>query len=66
MKKVEHEIPTPVNANESLLYGINVRLDALINQMSSLLEHIAKEKGIATETVKSTQRSTRTRKKASE
>lgn len=42
----------PLNAEERYLYGINVRLSILIEQMSSLLDHIAKKDEVAiTETV---------------
>lgn len=37
----------PLNAEERYLYGINVRLSILIEQMSSLLEHIAKKDDVA-------------------
>lgn len=38
----------PLNANERFLHGINLRLDILIEQMSSLVEHIAVRDGVAT------------------
>ena len=38
----------PLNAQERMLYGINVRLDALVNMFSSFLEVYANEKDIAT------------------
>lgn len=37
----------PLNAEERYLYGINVRLSILIEQMSSLLEHIASKDEVA-------------------
>lgn len=42
-----NKIPQPVNANERLLYGINIRLEAVIEQLSSIVEHLAKQDGVA-------------------
>lgn len=39
----------PLNANERFLYGIAVRLEVLIDQVSALTEHIAKRDNVATE-----------------
>lgn len=39
----------PLNAQERLLYGVNVRLNILIEQMSSLLNHIAEKENVAVE-----------------
>jgi hypothetical protein len=44
-----HEVPTPLNAQENLLYGVNKRLEILIEQFGSLLEHIASKEGVAME-----------------
>lgn len=38
----------PLNANERMMYGINVRLEVLINMFSSFLDVYADEKNIAT------------------
>jgi hypothetical protein len=43
------ELPSPLNAHESYLYGINVRLEVLIEQLSSLVEHIAQKEGVSVE-----------------
>lgn len=40
--------PEPYNVEEKYLHGINIRLEILIEQMSSLLEHIAKRDAVAT------------------
>jgi len=46
------KLQEPLNAEERYLYGINVRLSILIEQMSSLLDHIAKKDEVAvTETI---------------
>ncbi len=42
------KLQDPVNATERYLYGINVRLDALIEMMSSFLDVYAKQNDIAT------------------
>lgn len=45
-----YEIDEPCNANERFLYGINMRLNILIEQMSGLLKLLAEQDGIATTT----------------
>ena len=46
------KLQEPLNAEERYLYGINVRLSILIEQMNSFLEHIAKKDEVAvTETI---------------
>lgn len=49
MKKVT-EIEAPVSRSEEVQYQMLIRLDALVHMMSSLIDHIAKKEGIATET----------------
>lgn len=44
-------VPEPITPIEQYLHGILLRTDALCEMMSSLLEHIAKKEGIATENV---------------
>ena len=53
----------PLNQNEQYMHGINVRLEVLIDQFSSLLEHIASTKSVAIEEnqVETTTRTTRKR-----
>lgn len=46
------ELDTPLNTGERYLYGINVRLSILIEQMSSLLEHIATKDAVAIQSTK--------------
>ena len=41
------KLQEPLNAEERYLYGINVRLSILIEQMSSFLEHISKKDDVA-------------------
>lgn len=41
-------VPKPVNTEETYMYAMVVRLDALCNMVSSLLEHIAVQQGVAT------------------
>lgn len=43
-------VPTPVNATEYLLHAQVVRLDALCDMVSSLIEVYAEKNSIATET----------------
>lgn len=57
------QIDEPLNANERYLYGINMRLEVLIEQMSSLLEHIAKKEGVAVESAKVVEKPAPRRKK---
>lgn len=42
-------LDSPVNASEKYLYGINLRLEALIDQVSSLVEYISKKDSVAVE-----------------
>jgi hypothetical protein len=42
------QVDLPVNANERYLYAMVIRLDALCNMMSSLIEHIAEKEQVAT------------------
>lgn len=39
----------PLNPTERLLYGINIRLDAVIQQLNSIVEVIANQNNIAIE-----------------
>ena len=41
------KLDEPLNMEERYLYGINARLSILIEQMSSLLEHIATKDNVA-------------------
>ena len=41
------KLQEPLNEEERYLYGINVRLSILIEQMSSFLEHISKKDDVA-------------------
>jgi hypothetical protein len=43
------EVDEPVNVQERYLYAMVLRLDALCNMVSSLVEHIASKEGIAVE-----------------
>lgn len=58
------DVEEPLNQNERYLHGIVIRQNILIEQMSTLLEHIAKKDNIAVEkeVVKEAPKS-RTRKK---
>lgn len=49
MMKNTNNMPEPVNVGERYLYGINVRLDALIEQVSSLLNYIATKDDVTVE-----------------
>lgn len=42
-----NNIPEPLNAQERLLYAIVVRQNILIEQLSSIVEHIAKKDEVA-------------------
>lgn len=42
------KLDNPLNAQERMLYGINIRLSVLIEMFSSFLEVYANEEGIAT------------------
>lgn len=48
------EIDEPVNVMERYFYGINVRLNIIINMLSSLIEAYAKQNNIATTNNKTT------------
>jgi len=45
----EHEIPTPVNTIEHLLYAQVIRLDAMCNMLNSIIEVMGKSNNIAME-----------------
>lgn len=55
-------MPEPYNVEEKYLHGINIRLEILIEQISSLLEHIAKRDSVA---VTNSENVTKTPKKSS-
>lgn len=60
-----NKLPEPVSINELYLHGVNLRLEVLIDQVSSLLQHIANTQGVSVEDNKVEQqvvRPTRTRK----
>lgn len=42
------KIDEPLNTTERYLYGINIRLDAIVNMLSSLIETYAHQNNIAT------------------
>lgn len=42
------KIDEPLNPAERYLYGINIRLDVIINMLSSLIESYAKQNNITT------------------
>jgi hypothetical protein len=42
------KIDAPLNASERYLYGINIRLDAIIHMLSTFIEAYAKQNNIAT------------------
>lgn len=44
-------LENPLNANERYLYAIATRLDVLIDQVSAISEHLAKESGVTLENV---------------
>lgn len=46
--KRRDDLPQPLNAQERLLYAIAVRVDILIEQVNSVVEHIAKQDNVAT------------------
>lgn len=48
---MDKEVDLPVNVQERYLYAMVMRLDALCNMMSSLMEHIAEKEGLATEQI---------------
>ena len=45
----KHEVPTPMNTVEHLLYAQVIRLDALCNMLSSIIETTGKASGVAVE-----------------
>lgn len=47
-----NDLIDPVNITEAYLYGINIRLNILIEMISSLIEVYANQNNIATENVK--------------
>lgn len=49
MTKKIQELEIPLNANERFLYACAVRLDALCEMVSSIVEHIAERDGVAVE-----------------
>ena len=44
-------VPEPLNVQEQYLHGILLRVDALCNMVSSLVEHVAKQEGVSVEHV---------------
>lgn len=44
-------LENPLNANERYLHAIATRLDVLIDQLSAISEHMAKESGTTIENV---------------
>lgn len=60
----QYKIPEPVNTDERYYHAMVVRLDALCHMMSSLMEHIAKTEGVATEEVKVVEEQPKPRKRA--
>lgn len=52
MKNKTPHLDEPMNANERMLYGVNVRLNILIEQVSSLVNYIAEKEGVAVESTK--------------
>lgn len=47
MSKPIHDVDQPMNANERYLYGLNVRLNILIEQVSAITRYIAEKDGVA-------------------
>ena len=45
---MKEKFDEPLNQSERYLYGMLIRLDALCNMLSSLVEHIAERDGVAT------------------
>lgn len=43
------DVQEPINMTDQYMYAIVVRLDALCNMVSSLIEHIAEKEKIAVE-----------------
>lgn len=44
-------LDNPLNANERYLHAIATRLDVLIDQLSAISEHLAKDSGVTVENV---------------
>jgi hypothetical protein len=59
-------VDEPVNVNERYLYAMVLRLDALCNMVSSLVEHIASKDNIAVENNTVIEKPKPTRKKRTE
>lgn len=43
-----NQVEEPLSANERFLHAIIVRQDVIIEQLSSIVEHIASKEGVAT------------------
>lgn len=48
MKKLQEELQSPLNSEERFLYAIAHRLNIIIEQNNSIIDHIAKQDRIAT------------------
>jgi hypothetical protein len=46
-----NDIDEPVNVEERYMHAMVIRLDALCHMVSSLVEHIANQQGVAVESV---------------
>lgn len=57
------KIPEPNNVQEQYLHAAVLRLDALCNMLSSLIEHIAEKEGVATTENKRVEKPRTSRKK---
>ena len=57
-------IPEPMNTTETYLHAMTIRLDALCNMVSSLVEHIASKENMAVEEVKAEVKSSPSRKRS--
>jgi hypothetical protein len=66
MPRDNYEVDEPVNVQERYLYAMVLRLDALCNMVSSLVEHIASKEGIAVENNTVIEKPKPTRKKRTE
>ena len=51
MKIDLNNIPEPLNANERFLHAIVVRQNIIIEQLTSIIEHITKEQPVETKPV---------------
>ena len=47
-----NKLNEPLNAQERFLYAIAIRLDAIIEQNNSIIEHLSKDGKVAVEEVK--------------